>query len=54
MSLVISKEIGEFFAGHSAYLSGSYRRYDDETVAAEYSESNAYGEHHRKQAGQRT
>jgi len=36
MSLVISKEIGEFLAGHSAYLSGSYRRYDDETVAAEY------------------
>ncbi len=36
MSLVISKEVGEFLAGHSAYLSGSYRRYDDETVAAEY------------------
>jgi integrase len=36
MSLVISKEIGEFLAGHSAYLSGSYRRYDDETVAGEY------------------
>jgi integrase len=36
LSLVISKEIGEFLAGHSAYLSGSYRRYDDETVAAEY------------------
>jgi len=36
MSLVISKEIPEFLAGHSAYLSGSYRRYDDETVAAEY------------------
>jgi len=36
MSLVISKEIGEFLAGHSAYLSGSYRRYDDETVATEY------------------
>ena len=36
MSLVISKEIPEFFTGHSAYLSGSYRRYDDETVATEY------------------
>ena len=36
MSLVISKEIPEFLAGHTAYLSGSYRRYDDETVAAEY------------------
>jgi integrase len=36
MSLVISKEIPEMLAGHSAYLSGSYRRYDDETVAAEY------------------
>lgn len=36
MSLVISKETPEFLAGHSAYLSGSYRRYDDETVAAEY------------------
>ena len=36
MSLVISKEIPEFLAGHSSYLSGSYRRYDDETVAAEY------------------
>jgi len=36
MSLVISKEIPELLAGHSAYLSGSYRRYDDETVAAEY------------------
>jgi hypothetical protein len=36
MSLVISKEIPEFLAGHSAYLSGSYRRYDDETVATEY------------------
>ena len=54
MSLVISKEIGEFLAGHSVYLSGSYRRYDDETVAAEYSESNAYGEHHRDQAGKGT
>ena len=54
MSLVISKEIGEFLAGHSAYLSGSYRRYDDETVATEYSESNAYGEYHWEQAGKRT
>ncbi|MCX6685306.1 MAG: site-specific integrase, partial [Methanoregula sp.] len=36
MSLVISKEIGEFLAGHAAYLSGSYRRYDDETVASQY------------------
>ncbi|MCX6685081.1 MAG: site-specific integrase [Methanoregula sp.] len=36
MSLIVSKEIPEFLAGHSAYLSGSYRRYDDETVAAEY------------------
>jgi len=36
MSLVVSKEIPEMLAGHSAYLSGSYRRYDDETVAAEY------------------
>jgi integrase len=36
MSLIVSKEIPEFLAGHSAYLSGSYRRYDEETVAAEY------------------
>ncbi len=36
MSLIVSKEIPEMLAGHSAYLSGSYRRYDDETVAAEY------------------
>ena len=36
LSLVISKEIGEFLAGHSAYLSAAYRRYDDETVASEY------------------
>ena len=36
MSLIISKEIPEMLAGHSAYLSGSYRRYDEETVAAEY------------------
>jgi integrase len=36
MSLVVSKEIPEMLAGHSAYLSGSYRRYDDETVASEY------------------
>lgn len=36
MSLVISKEIPEYLAGHSGYLTGSYRRYDEETVAAEY------------------
>ena len=36
MSLVISKEIPEFLAGHSGYLTGAYRRYDEETVAAEY------------------
>jgi integrase len=36
MSLVISKEIGEYLAGHSAYLSNAYRRYDEETVAGEY------------------
>ena len=36
MSLVISKEIPEFLAGHASYLSGSYRRYDENTVAAEY------------------
>lgn len=36
MSLIISKEIPEFLAGHSGYLTGSYRRYDEETVAAEY------------------
>lgn len=36
MSLIVSKEIPEMLAGHSAYLSGSYRRYDEETVAAEY------------------
>ena len=36
MSLSISKEIPEFLAGHAGYLSGSYRRYDEETVAAEY------------------
>ena len=36
MSLIVSKEIPEFLAGHSAYLSGSYRRYDEETVAVEY------------------
>ncbi|MDO8873317.1 MAG: site-specific integrase [Methanoregula sp.] len=36
MSLIVSKEIPEMLAGHSAYLSGSYRRYDDETVGAEY------------------
>ena len=39
MSLIVSKEIPEFLAGHSAYLSGSYRRYDDETVAAKYLEA---------------
>lgn len=36
MSLIISKEIPEYLAGHSAYLSSAYRRYDEETVAAEY------------------
>jgi integrase len=36
LSLIVSKEIGEFLAGHAGYLSGSYRRYDEETVAAEY------------------
>jgi len=39
MSLVISKEIPEFLAGHASYLSGSYRRYDEETVAAAYLEA---------------
>jgi len=36
LSLIVSKEIGEFLCGHSGYLTGSYRRYDEETVAAEY------------------
>lgn len=36
MSLIISKEIPEFLAGHAGYLTGSYRRYDEETVAVEY------------------
>jgi integrase len=36
LSLIISKEIPEFLAGHVGYLTGSYRRYDEETVAAEY------------------
>jgi predicted nuclease with TOPRIM domain len=36
MSLVISKEIPEMLAGHSGYLTGAYRRYDEETTAAEY------------------
>lgn len=36
MSLIISKEIPEFLAGHAGYLTGSYRRYDEETTAAEY------------------
>jgi len=36
MSLIISKEIPEMLCGHTGYLTGSYRRYDEETLAAEY------------------
>ena len=36
LSLIISKEIAEMLAGHSGYLTGSYRRYTKKQLAEEY------------------
>ena len=36
MSLIVSKEVPETLAGHAGYLTGSYRTYSDEQLAAEY------------------
>ena len=36
LSLIISKEIAETLAGHSGYLTGSYRRYTKKQLAEEY------------------
>jgi integrase len=36
LSLLISKEVAEMLAGHSGYLTGSYRRYTKKQLAEEY------------------
>lgn len=36
LSLIISKEIAEMLAGHSGYLTGSYRRYTKKQLSEEY------------------
>jgi integrase len=41
LSLIISKEVAETLAGHSGYLTGSYRRYTKKQLAEEYKK----GEH---------
>jgi len=41
LSLIVSKEIAEMLAGHSGYLTGSYRRYTKKQLAEEYQK----GEH---------
>jgi integrase len=41
LSLIVSKEVAETLAGHSGYLTGSYRRYTKKQLAEEYKK----GEH---------